>query len=78
MEFTPTQLEALYVAKACASKGEAFVPHEEFTEECDELVEAGWLAHEKLENGDTAYPWTQQAETALDLHNLTNVEGREN
>jgi hypothetical protein len=79
MDFTDTQLEALYAAKVCASEGKAFVPHDEFIEECDELVEAGWLAHEKLENGDTAYPWTQQAETALGLRALMDdVDGREN
>lgn len=47
---------------------------EEVVPECNQLVDHDWLRPEKLENGDTAYFWTQQAETALELSNLTAVE----
>jgi hypothetical protein len=70
MDFTDTQLEALYAAKVCAAEEKAFVPHDEFIEECDELVEAGWLTPEPQDNGDTAYAWSPRAEAALDLNNL--------
>lgn len=42
------------------------------------MGEHNWLRTEEKDNGDTASFWTQQAETALDLNQLTNVEGREN
>lgn len=70
MEFTEVQKEALFEAKLRYPK-EGFVPVDEAFSECEELVDANWLRTEKKENGDTAFFWTQQAETALDLHNLT-------
>ncbi len=51
------------------------VPVEEVVPECDESVDQGWLRTEQKENGDVAYFWTQQAETALHLSNLTTIEG---
>jgi hypothetical protein len=79
MEFSEQQLEALFIAQTCAREGKAFVPVEDAVPDCEELVEAGWLAREPKENGDVAYPWTQQAETSLDLNRLMNsVKGREN
>jgi hypothetical protein len=78
MEFTAIQKEVLAIAYACAGSGNGSVPIEEIVPECEELVEHDWLAREQLDNGDTLYAWTQQAETALDLNQLTSVEGREN
>lgn len=71
MEFTDTQLEALFQAKQLGEKGKGFVPVEEALPECEELADANWLRTEKKDNGDLAFFWTQQAETALDLSNLT-------
>ena len=73
MEFTETQLEALFTAKALAPKG--FVPVEDAVPELEQLVEATWLRTEQQDNGDLSFYWTQQAETALDLSNLTTIEG---
>ena len=73
MEFTGTQLEGLFTAKALAPKG--FVPVEEAVPELEQLVEATWLRTEDQDNGDVSFFWTQQAETALDLSDLTTIEG---
>ena len=73
MEFTETQLEGLFTAKALAPKG--FVPVEEAVPELEQLVEATWLRTEDQDNGDVSFFWTQQAETALDLSDLTTIEG---
>ena len=35
-----------------------------------QLAEAGWLERRELDNGDTAWTWTPQAETALDVNAL--------
>jgi hypothetical protein len=70
MDFTPTQLEALYVAKACAFEGKAFVPHDDDAIFCEDLARHGWLTPEPQDNGDVAYAWSQKAETALGLNNL--------
>jgi hypothetical protein len=79
MEFTDIQLEALFTAKMLAREGKAFVPVEDAADDCEELADADWLAREQQENADTAYSWTQQAETALDLNQLTSsVDGRQN
>jgi hypothetical protein len=78
MEFTEIQKEALFQAKRLYPKGKGFVPVEEAVSDCEELVDASWLRTETEENGDVSYYWTQQAETALDLNNLTDLEGREN
>ena len=48
MEFTETQLEALFTAKALAPKG--FVPVEDAVPELEQLVEATWLRTEAIEN----------------------------
>jgi hypothetical protein len=71
MDLTDTQLDALFTAKALAPKG--FVPVEEVVPELEQLVEATWLRTEEQDNGDLSFYWTQQAETALDLSNLTTV-----
>jgi hypothetical protein len=71
MDLTDTQLEGLFTAKALAPKG--FVPVEEAVSELEQLVEATWLRTEEQENGDLSFFWTQQAETALDLSDLTTI-----
>jgi hypothetical protein len=43
MEFTETQLEALFQAKLLGEEGNGFVPVEEAASECDQLVDANWL-----------------------------------
>jgi hypothetical protein len=70
MNFTDTQREALYVAKACALEGKAFVPHDDDAIFCEDLARHGWLIAEPQANGDTAYAWSAQAETALGLRAL--------
>ena len=77
MEMTEVHKELLAIAFACAGEGNGLVPVESVVPECDELVEQGWLRTEEKENGDTAYFWTLQGQTALDLNNLTTIEGPE-
>lgn len=79
MDFTETQLEALYVAKVCASEGKAVVPHDDAKVFCEDLARHGWLTPEPQDNGDVAYAWSQKAETALGLRALMDdVDGRTN
>jgi hypothetical protein len=75
MELSEIHKEVPAIAFACAGSGNGLVPIEDVVPECDELVDNGWLRTEEKENGDVAYFWTVQAETALDLRNLTTVEG---
>ena len=79
MEFTETQQEILTNAWALAQIGNGQVVEEWAVADAERLVEAGWLERQPLDNGDTAYWWTQEAETALDMNALTDsVEGRHN
>jgi hypothetical protein len=40
--------------------------------DCDRLAEAGGLERRRVDaTGDPAFRWTEQAETALDMNNLT-------
>jgi hypothetical protein len=79
MNLTPTHLEALYAAKVCALEGNAFVPHDDDAIFCEHLARHGWLIAEPQDNGDTAYAWSAQAETALGLRALMDdAQGRTN
>ena len=70
MTFDTEQLEILYRARILGvDRGQVLVDWA--TGAADELVEHGWLERRALENGDTGYWWTTTAETAIELHALT-------
>lgn len=77
-EFTTEQLELLFNAWALHARDRGFVPTDAAIEDCEQLVESGFLEARTLDNGDVSYWWTTRAELALDVNQLTNVEGREN
>ena len=75
---TEDELELLFNAWALAARGKGFAVTEEARPKAERLVDEGWLASERLDNGDLLYRWTATAEAALDLSELTSVAGREN
>ena len=71
MEFTDAQQTILADAWLLAREGKGQVLEEWAEPDAERLCEAGWLERRTLDaNGDTAWFWTRQAETALDMKAL--------
>jgi hypothetical protein len=71
MDFTDTQQDILARAWLLARDGQGQVLEDWAEPDAEELCEAGWLERRTVDaNGDTAWFWTQGAETALDLNAL--------
>jgi hypothetical protein len=68
--FTPDELELLTLAWALAKEGKVLCPEDTHIPECHRLSERGWLARE-WHGDDIVYGWSQQAEAALDINELT-------
>jgi hypothetical protein len=79
-DFTETEQEILVSAWALHARDKAFVPVPDVLPDCDRLSEAGWLEPRTVDaTGAAAFRWTKQAETALDINNLTDsVKERQN
>jgi hypothetical protein len=69
-EFTNDELELLTLAWALAQEGKVFCPEDAYIPECHRLAERGWFKRE-WHGDDLVYGWSQQAEVALDINNLT-------
>jgi hypothetical protein len=80
MEFTDTQAEILVNAWLLSRDGKGQVLEGWAEPDAERLGEAGWLERRTVDaNGDTAWFWTREAETALDVNALNrSVEGRQN
>jgi hypothetical protein len=78
MNLTETHRELLVNAWLLAREGKGQVIQDWAYPEAHDLCEAGWLERRWLPDGELAWFWTQQAETALDVHRLTDVEDRKN
>jgi hypothetical protein len=79
MNLNDAQFRLLAGSWALHKVGAGLVLEAEYEPVARELARHGWLAEELLENGDTAWFWTQQAETALNLTKLVvDAEGRTN
>ena len=79
MEPTTRQLEVLFNCWALASVERGVVLHGDAEAEAEVLAEAGWLEQRTVDDSDdTAWFWTPAAELALNLHQLTDTEGRHN
>jgi hypothetical protein len=81
MEYGEHDLEVLADVRALhqARAGAVFVPTDEASESCERLADAGWLERRRVTaNGESAFRWSAEAETALDLAEITNVHDRQN
>jgi hypothetical protein len=71
MTFTDTEAEILVNAWLLAREGKGQVVEDWAEPDAQQLADAGWLERRTVEaNGDTAWFWTPQAETALDMNAL--------
>jgi hypothetical protein len=71
MEFTPEQQTILADAWLLAREGKGQVVEDWAEPDAQELADAGWLERRSVDaNGDTAWFWTRQAETVLDMNAL--------
>jgi hypothetical protein len=75
MDFTDTQQEILVDAWLLAREGKGEVLEDWAEPDAEELCAAGWLERRTVDaNGDTAWFWTSQAETALDMNALVRTD----
>ena len=71
MDFTETEQEILVNAWLLAREGKGQVLEDWAMPDAQQLADAGWLERRTVDaNGDTAWFWTQAAETALDMNAL--------
>jgi hypothetical protein len=78
MDFTPSQLDILFNAHALARDGCGQVLEDWAVPDAHMLAEQGWLER-RFVDGDLAWFWTRQADTALDMAELMTAHiGREN
>jgi hypothetical protein len=71
MEFTENQQNILYRAWLLAPEGKGQVLEDWAEPDAEQLAEGGWLESGTVDaTGDTAWFWTRQAETALDMNAL--------
>jgi hypothetical protein len=75
---TDTQLEILHNAYLLHLEGKGQVVEDWAWPFAHQLHVKGWLDMRTEHDGATSWWWTKEAETALDLSALTDVEGREN
>jgi hypothetical protein len=80
MEFTAVQQDLLIAAWVTARDDNGIVIENHAYPDAHDLAEMGWLERRFLPDGELAWFWTQQAETALDTGALINsaMEGRQN
>lgn len=76
-ELTEEQQEVVFAAWALAARGKAFVPTEEYVPAAEAMQTKGWLASQRLENGDAAYEFTPEGEAALDRSMLMSGRAAE-
>jgi hypothetical protein len=75
MDFTDTEQEILVNAWLLAREGKGQVLEDWAEPDAQQLADAGWLERRTVDtNGDTAWFWTQQAETALDMKALRRTD----
>jgi hypothetical protein len=71
MDFTETEADILVNAWLLARDGKGQVLEDWALPDAERLSQAGWLERRTVDaNGDTAWFWTREAETALDLNAL--------
>jgi hypothetical protein len=78
MHLTTEHLELAAAAHFASLDGKGIVITDDAYVVAHDLAEHGWLQRRFQPDGELSWHWTPQADTALGLSNLLDVQGRDN